>query len=89
MPHPRFSSEEIVQRGEEFYERYLRERVEPLFEGKILVLDIETGDYEIDEFSLPAADRLRAKSPDAVLYAKRVGYDAVYALGGTLRRTKR
>ncbi|HZP83590.1 MAG TPA: hypothetical protein VFB21_18240 [Chthonomonadaceae bacterium] len=86
MPHARFSSEEIERRGEEIYERDIRDKVEDEFDGKVIVIDIETGDYAIDESALPAADRLLAKHPDAALYSMRIGYDAVYSFGGLLPR---
>jgi hypothetical protein len=83
--------DEIAQRGQALYDRDLRDPVEADESniGKVLVLDIDSGDYEIDDFGIPAARRLRARRPEAVLYALRIGYDAMYALGGTLRRTKR
>jgi hypothetical protein len=88
MPHSRFSSEEIVRRGEDLYERSIHARVEDQHMGKIIVIDIETGEYEIDETTLPAARRAQAKHPDAALYSKRIGYDAVYGFGAAPRRTK-
>jgi hypothetical protein len=56
--------------------------------GKQIVIDVETGDYEIDSDGLAASRRLLAKHPDAALFGARIGYDAVYALGGALMPTK-
>jgi hypothetical protein len=90
MPHPRFSSEEIHRRGEELYERSIRPHVETDENiGKEIVIDIETGSYEIDSNGLAASRRLLAKHPGAALYGARIGYDAVYSLGGTLTRTSK
>ena len=33
--------------------------------------------------------RLREKQADAVIWAERIGYNAVFAVGGTLVRTER
>lgn len=89
MPHPRFSREEIARRGDDLYERSIHTRVKDDFDGKIVVMDIETGEYEIVDTMLEGADRLQARRPDATLYSLRIGYDAVYSFGGsTLRRTK-
>ena len=83
MPHSRFGGDEIERRGREIYERHLREKVETEANiGKIIAIDIETGDYEIDDDVLEAANRLHAKHPDAALWGERIGYDAAYALGG-------
>jgi hypothetical protein len=88
MGHPRFSVEEIGRLGQELYERQIRPRVETEQNiGRQIVIDIETGDYEIDDDGLAASQRLLAKHPDAALYGARIGYNAVYTLGGVLSRT--
>jgi hypothetical protein len=88
MPHPHFSSEEIARRGKGLYEQQIRSKVETEQNiGKQIVIDIETGRYEIDDDGLAASHRLLSMHPGAALYGARIGYDAVYALGGTLTRT--
>jgi hypothetical protein len=88
MGHPRFTLEEIGRRGQELYEQSIRPRVETEGNiGKQIVIDIETGDYEIDDDGLAASRRLLAKHPGAALYGARIGYNAVYTLGGVLTRT--
>lgn len=89
MPHPRFSNEEIARRGEEIYKHQIRDKVETDENiGKIIVIDIETGDYEIEDAGLEASRRLRAKNPDAALLGLRIGYDVVDSFGGAPLRTK-
>jgi hypothetical protein len=88
MPHSRFNGEEIERRGEELYEQTLRSQVETEENiGKIIAIDIETGEYAIDNDVITAGRRLFARHPDATTWTKRIGYNAVYALGGTLIRT--
>ena len=82
MPHPRYTSDEIVQRGQALYEEKIREKVEANNKGKFLVLDIETGEYEIDTDSLAAYERAAAKHPDPALYILRIGYPSAVRLGG-------
>jgi hypothetical protein len=90
MRDARYSSEEIGQRGQEIYETRLRDRVETEANiGKIISIDVETGDYEIDDDLIKAGDRLLARHPGASLYGARIGYDAVCAVGGALARTTR
>jgi hypothetical protein len=89
MPHPRFSNEEIARRGEELYAQRLRQSVETDDNiGKIIVIDVETGDYEIDTDSLAANRRALAKHPGAALYGLRIGYDAVESFGEGLTPVK-
>lgn len=82
MSHPRYSSEEIVRCGQALYEQQVRAQVEPSHKGKFLVLDIETGDYEVDVSEVAALKRAKGKNPDAPLYILRVGYATAYRVGG-------
>jgi len=86
--HPRFANEEIARRGKELYEQRLRPQVETDENiGKIISIDIESGDYAIDDDLLKAAHRVLDRHPDAALWMQRIGYDAVYAFGSSLLRT--
>jgi hypothetical protein len=88
MAHPRVPDEEIHRRGQALYDGQIRAVVEtPENIGKQIVIDVETGDYAIDDNGLAASQRLLSTRPDAALFGLRIGYNAVYSLGGTLRRT--
>ena len=52
MPYARYTPEEVAPRGEGLYEQHIRAQVEAENQGKFLVVDIETGAYEIDEDDL-------------------------------------
>jgi hypothetical protein len=69
---PRYSKEEFAQRGDEIYERDIRPRLAD-DEGKFVVIDIETGDYEVDSDELAASDRLLARHPKAQVWLRQVG----------------
>ena len=51
-------------------------------------MDVESGDYEIDDMGVETSRRLQSRHPNATLYALRIGYKAVEALGGILERTE-
>ncbi len=87
MPHPKFSGQEIGEKGDALYQT-VRPNVEtPENIGKLLSLDIETGEYELgDDASFDAQRKLQAKHPGAAIYTVRIGYNAVYALGGVVER---
>ena len=82
MPHPRFTNEEIVRRGEEIYGDRLREQFEKIYHDKIVIIDIETGEYEIDDDALKASNRALAKHPGAAIYGLRVGSRYIYEFSG-------
>jgi hypothetical protein len=73
MHEPRFSKEEFARRGDEIYEREVAPRLRPEDAGKYALIDIETGDYEVDRDELAASDRLFARKPDAQIWFRRVG----------------
>ncbi len=76
------SAAEVVSRGEAIYERRIRKIVEPGNRGKFVVIDVDTGDYEIDADDLQATKRLLAKRAQAAIYGLRIGFPAAYRLGG-------
>lgn len=70
---PRYTKEEFARRGDEIYDRDIKHRVTHEDDGKFVVIDIETGDYEIDRDELVAHDRLLLRQPDAQVWFTRVG----------------
>jgi hypothetical protein len=87
VQEPRNSQQDLGERARQLYAR-LRPQVEtPENIGKLIVLDVDSGDYEIDEMGIATSRRLQERHPGAVLYALRIGYKTVEALGGVLERT--
>jgi hypothetical protein len=82
VPHPHYTSDEIVQRGQALYDQQIRARVEVGHKGEFLVLDVDTGEYEIDSNEVAALKRAKAKNPGAALYILRVGFPTAYRVGG-------
>ena len=75
--------EEIVQRGQALYKQKIRATVdEPENRGKMLVINVETGEYEMDDDDVMAAKRAKSRFGDAALVSMRIGYPAAYRLGG-------
>jgi hypothetical protein len=88
MAHPRLSGEEITRRGKELYGSRIRDEVETADNiGKLVSINIETGDYEIGDDLVATSRRLQSKQADAAIWTERIGFNAVYAVGGTLTRT--
>lgn len=81
MPYPRVSSEEIARRGKEIYEQSICPQVETVENiGKVVSIDIETGNYEIGDNPVVTSLRLQAKNADAAIWTERIGFNAVYAI---------
>lgn len=81
MPMSQDTGEEIVRHGQEIYERAIRAQVEPEHKGELLVINIETGEYEMDADDTAALDRAKARFGDAKTFTLRVGYPTAYRLG--------
>jgi len=88
MTQAKTKPDEVSERGEKLYQQTVRAKVEtPENIGKMVIIDVETGDYEVDDTGLISARCLHAKHPNADLYGIRIGYQAAEALGGVLERT--
>ena len=81
MPHPQYSANEIAERGEALYRQRIAGELHEADRGKFCVIDIETGEYEVDDDDLTATERVLANRPDAVTYGVRIGYATAYRLG--------
>jgi hypothetical protein len=79
---PRYSKEEFARRGDEIYERDIRQIVERGNEGKYVAIDIESGAYEMDRDEIAASDRLLARKPNAQIWLIQVGASTVRRFGG-------
>lgn len=84
MSHLSYSLDEIGRIAEDFYRREIRDQVMPEHKGRFLILDIESGDYEMDDDDLRAEEILRARRPNGILYGLRIGYKSAYSLSGRM-----
>jgi hypothetical protein len=86
--HTGLSKEEYARRGDDMYERFVLPNVQPDDEGKFAVVDIDSGDFEIDQHEVAAFDRLLARRPKAQLWLRRVGsrYARRFGTGRQIKR---
>ena len=63
------SSKEVAKRAKELYKNGIRQQVDTEENiGKMIIIDIETGEYAIDKTGIESAHYLRNKNPLARLY---------------------
>ena len=79
---PTHRRDEIARLGDEIYERDIRHQVEADHHGEVVAIDVDSGDYAIAENVVTAWERLVSRHPDGGFWFVRVGYPAVYHLGG-------
>ena len=65
------SYEEQRRRGEEIYNAQIRHLISDADIGKFVMVDVLSGDYEIDESSTKAGLTLRERRPDPVIHGIR------------------
>ena len=69
--------EDIATVGRAMYAE-LREELEATHWGKMVVIDVNSGDYEIGDDDLTTTMRLFERRPDALTWGELVGYPAPY-----------
>ena len=79
-----YRREEISSLGKAIRQSKITHLVEPQENGKFIVIDVESGDYEIDGEDVVASSRLRERRPNAVTYGALIGYRVAYSLGGKM-----
>ena len=81
--------EETARLGGEIYEKDIRRQVETDHHGKVIAIDVDSGDYAIADTASGAAKHLREQRPDASVWLMRVGYRTLRHFGGSsLRRVE-
>ena len=80
-------SEEVARRAEKLYDERIRQQVERAENiGKMVIIDIETGDYSVDKMGLESVRQLRKKNPNGRFFGIRIGYKVAAAIGGVMER---
>jgi hypothetical protein len=83
-----WTTDEVVAAGSKIYEQRIRSLVEiPQNMGKMLTLDVETGEYRIGTNSIEGAIELKHNRPMARLFTVRIGHDVGVSFGGLSERT--
>ena len=65
---------DLIEFGRAMYREDVLPRIPHVRNGMMVVLDMASGDYEIDIRGADARTRLERRRPDAVLHMERVGY---------------
>ena len=73
---------EVAARGEAIYRERIQHLIGTAKRDRFVVIDVESGDYEVDTGDAAATRRLLDRRPDAVTYAVRVGHFAAYSYVG-------
>ena len=75
---------DVAAVGRAIYHEKIRDTLGPDDQGKLVVIDIASGEYEIDADHIAALLRIRQRYPKARTWTERVGHPAAYRMGSTL-----
>ena len=81
VSYANYTPQEVESKGEAIYVRQIRDKLSPKHKGEFLVIDIETGEFEVNADDLVATKRLLANCPNAVIYGLRIGFPTAYRIG--------
>ncbi len=68
---------DIAERGRALYAEKLRPLLEPKETGRYVVLNVETGEFEMGDDAVTPSEKMRQRFPGTLFYALRVGYPAM------------
>jgi hypothetical protein len=78
----RYSKAEFARRGDALVESKVRPHLTEADEDKIVAIDIETGEYELDRDERKAADRLCKRVADPQIWLVHVTSGYLHRFGG-------
>jgi len=80
VTEPRLSREDLARLGAEMFTSRVRPALRPEDDGKYVAIDVESGEFEVDEDDHAAVSRLRGRVPDAQVWLVRAGHPAAHRL---------
>ena len=66
--NPAIAKKNLPNVADLIYQTQIRPQVETGNHGKIVAIDLETGDFEVDAREIAACNRLEASHPDAQIW---------------------
>ena len=78
---PRHTLEELDRLGSEIFDRRVKPTLRPEDHGKFVAIDVDTGEYEMDEDDYKAVMRLLDRIPAADSWLICAGYPTTYRIG--------
>lgn len=74
------NAKEQVQKAEKIYAS-IRDKLEPKYNGKIIAIEIDSGNYFLGKDELEAYDKAVKKYPGMTFVYLRVGYPTTHVVG--------
>ncbi|MEX2214301.1 MAG: hypothetical protein WD768_09255 [Phycisphaeraceae bacterium] len=72
---------EYARKGDAVYDRDVRDKHEPQDIGRFVLIDIDSGMYEVDADQIAATHRLLERAPNARIWIRQVGRPYAHRVG--------
>ena len=76
MRKPKYSKEVFGQMADKIYQASIRAIVDPAHIGRIVAIDVDSGDYEVADTLREATDILHQRRPESQTFCRRIGPDS-------------
>ena len=75
-------ADEVASLGEDIYNSQIRPVLKPEDKGKVVAIDVQSGDFSLGKHSVEAGTDLLTRHPHAKIWYRRVGFRTLYYFGG-------
>ncbi len=69
---------QLSEQGERIYHEKLKRLLEPKYKGKVIAIEVESGNYFIGESVVEALTKARKVYPDKLFHFMRIGFRALH-----------
>jgi len=69
---------QLSEQGERIYQEKLKRLLEPKYKGKVIAIEVESGDYFMGDSVTEALTKARKVYPDKLFHFMRVGFRALH-----------
>ncbi len=76
--------EDVAAVGRAIYKKAILPLMEDDDKGRVVVIDVNSGDYEVADDDATALFRLLERQPDAFTWTERVGYPVAHRIGSSV-----
>jgi hypothetical protein len=87
--HTDFDKQAFAREGKRIYQQKYAKKLESTERGRIIAIEIESGDCFMGDSTVEAILKAKEKYPDRIFYLMRVGYDAVHSSKGFVPVTEK
>jgi hypothetical protein len=77
---PQRTPEEVARLASEVFDRQVQPLLRPEDDDKFVAIDVNTGEYDVDEDDYAAVMRLRNRLPLAEVWLGRIGHPTAYKM---------